>query len=201
MEHPHPTLLPKNILGSRFHRVPESPLCSYGKLRDMLHNSEFCEESINILQCMQDLSNFGSIEEYSRTIDSAPRLLRAEIAESDPYSLLRIIRLTAKIYVGAFQTPPIPFSSPWNKIVVRQLSRALESEVNDATWDHFPGIFSWILLTAAAASEADGSRFPFMQFLLIGIGLGSGYGWFKEFSLAIHTFRRVKNRAEGILIT
>jgi hypothetical protein len=77
----------------------------------------------------------------------------------------------------------------------------LESEVNDATWDHYPGIFSWILLTAAAASEADGSRFPFLQFLLMGIGLGSGYGWFREFSLAIHTFRNVKHRAEGILVT
>lgn len=150
---------------------------------------------------MQDLSNFKSVEEHNKSLKSAPRLLRAEIAESDPYSLLRIIRLAAKIYIGAFQTPPIPFSSTLNKTAVRQLTRALESEVNDATWDHFPGIFSWILLVAAAAFETDGSHFPFMQFLLMGIGLGSGYGWFREFSLAIHTFRKVKNRAEGILVT
>lgn len=84
---------------------------------------------------MQDLSKFGSVKERRRSLESVSTLLRAETAGSDPYSLLRIVRLTAKIYIGALKTPPVRFSSTLNQTTVKQLCRALEYEVNDTTWD------------------------------------------------------------------
>jgi hypothetical protein len=148
-------LLPENILGTRSHRIPESPLCSYGRLQDVLQGSEFCEESIAILQYMQNLSDFGGVKEHRRSLQSASMLLSVETVGSDPYSLLRIVRLAAQIYIGAFKTPPVPFSSSLNRTAVKQLCRALEYEANDATWDcksNFLGLISCSFMLRVVSS-------------------------------------------------
>ncbi|KAH7343002.1 hypothetical protein BKA65DRAFT_302945 [Rhexocercosporidium sp. MPI-PUGE-AT-0058] len=188
------TSLPSNILGIRLNRISDSPLYSSRRLEYILRGSPFCKKSIQTLQHMQDLTN----GQQSRTLTYTLPPLTA--TANKPITLLhRIILLTATIFESATQTPPTPFSSPINLPIAQELCQALESPINDATWDAFPGIFVWILLTGAAASPDTSAEHSYFVSLLMKVGLGAGYGWFEELSKAMGAFTRIKRRAEGLV--
>jgi hypothetical protein len=111
-------------------------------------------------------------------------------------SLHQIIQLTSTIYIAALSSPPTPFHAPSNRSTVLQLISAIESPAHDDVWDEFPGIFVWILLTAAAAAWDLQERAMAVS-LLTRVGLGAGYGWWESFSRGVRAFGEVKRRAEG----
>ncbi|KAH6723911.1 hypothetical protein BKA61DRAFT_587331 [Leptodontidium sp. MPI-SDFR-AT-0119] len=187
------TSLPSNILGIKLNRISDSPLCSPRRLEYILRGSPFCKKSIQSLQHMQDLAS----GQQSRALNSTLPPLTA--TNNKPITLLhRIIHLTATIFASATHTHPEPFSSPLNLPIAQELCQALESPTNDATWDAFPGIFVWILLTGAAASPDTSPEHSYFVSLLMKVGLGAGYGWFEELSKAMRVFTGIKRRAEGL---
>ncbi|KAK0124243.1 hypothetical protein ONS95_009218 [Cadophora gregata] len=189
------TSLPPNILGIRLNRISDSPLCSTRRLEHVLRGSPFCLKSIQSLQHMQDLTT------SHQTRLSSPKYTLPPLSATanKPITLLhRIIHLTATIFAAATHTPPTPFSSPLNLPIAQELCQALESPDNDATWDAFPGIFVWILLTGAAASPDMSPQHSYFVSLLMKVGLGAGYGWFDELSTSMGVFTTIKRRAEGL---
>ncbi|PVH89958.1 hypothetical protein DL98DRAFT_8486 [Cadophora sp. DSE1049] len=191
-----PASIPSNILGIRLNRISDSPLCSTRRLENALRGSAFCLKSIQSLQHMQDLT----AGHQTRSTSPKYTLPPLSATNNKPITLLhRIIHLTATIFAGAKHTPPTPFSSSLNLPIAQELCQALESPANDATWDAFPGIFVWILLTGAAASPDTSPEHSYFVSLLMKVGLGAGYGWFDELSRAMEVFTGIKRRAEGLL--
>lgn len=189
-----PASIPANILGIRLNRTSDSPLCSTGRLENVLRGSAFCLKSVQCLQHMHDLATGQQ--------SGSPKYVLPPLSATSnkPITLLhRIIHLTATIFAGATHTPPTPFSSSLNLPIAQELCQALESPTNDATWDAFPGIFVWILLTGAAASPDTSPEHSYFVSLLLRVGLGAGYGWFDKLSTAIEVFTGIKKRAEGLL--
>jgi hypothetical protein len=116
-------------------------------------------------------------------------------AEPPTLSLYRIIQTTASIYTRALSSPPTPFSSSVNKEAVEEICRAIESPANDSTWDEYPGVLVWVLLTGVAAAR-DLPGHSLLVSFLVRAGLGAGYGWWEELSEGIYAFMKVKRRAE-----
>lgn len=112
-------------------------------------------------------------------------------------NLFQIIQQTSDIYLGALQTPPIPFSSPINRKTTVALCQAVESPANDDVWDQFPGIFTWVLLVGCAAAEEGSTEYNFFVCLLIKVALGAGYGWLDTLTEAVKAFIKVQELAEG----
>lgn len=207
---PRPLLRPVNIPMRNTGRIYDSPLHSTGTLVDALDDSEFSGESIHTLQRLRNLTIFSSkglnintgIANFTPSLPDTRYLYKQRmIDDDDTYypapSLDRVIELTSSIYLGALSNPPIPFSSHRNWAAAKELCAAIESPVNDATWDEYPGILVWVLLTGAAAAK----EFPehsLLTSLLIRVGLGAGYGWWEELSEMMVTFMKMKRRAETI---
>lgn len=209
LKSPRPLLRPLNMPGSNTPRIYDSPLYSSGTLIDALDDSDFSTESIQTLQRLRDLTIFASRglnihtgvadltsmapDDYYLTTQSSDG---GEIVYTAP-SLDRVVKLTASIYLGAISNPPIPFASHQNWAAAQELCAAIESPANDATWDQFPGVLVWVLLTVAAAGKGFSGHSLLMS-LLIRVGLGSGYGWWEEFSEMMFTFMKIKRKAEGM---
>ena len=117
--------------------------------------------------------------------------------DQDTSALFRVIQQTSDIYLGALQTPRIPFSSPINRKTTVALCQAVESPANDDVWDRFPGIFTWVLLVGCAAAEEGSTEYNFFVCLLIKVALGAGYGWLDALTEAVKTFIKVKELSEG----
>jgi hypothetical protein len=113
----------------------------------------------------------------------------------DTSTLFRIIQQTSDIYLGALQTPPIPFSSSVNRNSTIALCQAVESPVNDDVWDRFPGVFIWVLLVGSAAAEVGSTEYNYFACLLIKVALGASYGWLDALTEAVKTFIQVKGLA------
>ena len=111
--------------------------------------------------------------------------------------LFEVIQQTSVIYFGALQTPSIPFSSPINRMSIREVCRAVESPANDRVWDQYPGIFIWVLLVGCAAAEQGSTEDNYFLCLLIKVALGAGYGWLDALTEAVKSFIRVKTLAGG----
>lgn len=128
---------------------------------------------------------------------SYPSTQEPEInSEHGRLNLLEIIQHTSQIYERALLTPPMPFSSRINRDSVVALCQAVESPLNDYTWDEFPGILTWVLLVGCAASEEESVEYNYFMCLLIKIFLGAGYGWLGELREAVITIVAIKARAE-----
>ena len=110
-------------------------------------------------------------------------------------TLFSIIQQTSDIYLGALQTPPIPFCSPIHRRSTVNLCQAVESPANDEVWDRFPGVFIWVLLVGCAASEERSTEYNYFVCLLIKVALGAGYGWLDVLTEAVKTFIKVKELA------
>lgn len=200
----HPILPPTDMLGTSMQRIYDSPLCSSGTLHHALAGSEFCEESIQTLQRMRNLTIFitrglNINVDVMNYVPQSPehdginaRSLHAEPATP---SLHRIIQTTASIYTQALSSPPIPFASSVNREAAEEICRAIESPANDATWDQYPGILIWVLLTGVAAAR-DLPGHSLLVSFLVRVGLGAGYGWWEELSEGMVTFMKVKRRTE-----
>lgn len=204
----HHSPLPRPLLtmiGTNIIKILDSPLYGQEPLETILQGSEFCSEAISILHRMRVLTNLALDPRFKAgmlTLTSPE-----ETTTSTPYiptdghsapSLLRIIYLTSVNYQRALLMPPIPFASPVNKSTMEELCRALESPSHDATWDHYPGILVWCLLTGAAATQNGMPEHGLLTSLLIKVALGAGYGWWEEIGETMITFLRIKMRAEGL---
>jgi hypothetical protein len=133
-------LLPGNLLGSILYKISDSPLTVGGALKIALKDSPFGERGIRYLQRAQMMTMHRVSGASSSYFEGEPEVPKVEIEHHIP-TLFEIIQKTSDIYLGALQTPPIPFSSPMNRKSTRALCRAVESPVNDDVWDRFPGIF------------------------------------------------------------
>ena len=118
----------------RSRQVPNSPLFGSTPLPLVLANSAFCEESIQTLQGMRDLTEIRLIGRRN-SLQSCPRTSQRHPSSA---SLLRIIHLTATIYNRALSDPPITFSSSVNHPVMEQICHELENDANDDTWIRYP---------------------------------------------------------------
>jgi hypothetical protein len=117
--------------------------------------------------------------------------------DQETSTLFQIIQQTSDIYLGALQTPPIPFSSPINRKFTLPLCKAVESPANDEVWDRFPGIFIWVLLVGCASAEEGSIEYNYFVCLLIKVALGAGYGWLEVLTEAVKTFIKVRELAQG----
>lgn len=196
-----PIMPPLAMMDTTVLKVPDSPLHSHHSLYIILQGSEFCQRSIVFLQRMQDLTNRG-VTQPSQRIHKGLQIL-GDPYPGTPYEthhrappLLRIIYLASKIYHRALLKPPVRLSSRENKSAAEELCRCLENSAHDSTWDHYPGIFLWCLLTGAAATQNGMPEHGFFVSLTIKVGLGAGYGWWEEMSAAMITFGKVKMRAD-----
>jgi len=161
-----------------------------------LKDSSFCERGIRYLQRAQMITMHRingtscSFSEYKHDhLEPETRM------QQDTSTLFRIIQQTSDIYLGALQTPPIPFSSPRNKQSTIDLCQAVESPANDEVWDRCPGIFIWVLLVGCAAAEEGSTEYNYFVCLLIKVALGAGYGWLDVLTEAVKTFIKVKELA------
>ncbi|KAH8684511.1 hypothetical protein BGZ60DRAFT_397709 [Tricladium varicosporioides] len=187
-----PSLLPADVLGSTFYKLADSPLTSMRTLKVALSNSPFCEASITCLQRAQSLTIH--VMSGNRSYPSAQE--PETTTEHGRLNLLEIIQHTSQIYERALLTPPMPFSSRINRNSVVALCQAVESPLNDYTWDECPGILTWVLLVGCAASEEESVEYNYFMCLLIKIFLGAGYGWLDELREAVITIVAIKARAE-----
>jgi hypothetical protein len=208
LKSPLPLIRPLNMPGINVSRIYDSPLYSSGTLIDALEESKFSDESIHALQRLRDLTIFASrglnintamVDFIHTSPDDYYSQAQSIDGDSDILypapSLDRVIQLTASIYLGAISNPPIPFFSHQNWAFAQELCAAIESPANDSTWDQFPGILTWVLLTGVAAAKEFFGHSLLMS-LLVRVGLGAGYGWWEELTEMMITFMKIKRKAE-----
>lgn len=122
---------------------------------------QFCTTPISARKASQSCNacRFSLAINSSRRISESLEIL----SNSDlgtPYqphhpapTLLRVIYLASTIYHRALLTPSTHFSSPINKPAGEELCLCLENTAHDATWNQYPSILLWCLLTGAAATQ------------------------------------------------
>jgi hypothetical protein len=191
--------MPKSILGPGREVVAGSPLYCHGAIRNVLQDPAFCEESTAVLQHLQDLTILAVADAESLVMENAATKFLNELrtVQSDPPTLLRMIHLTGIIHSRALRKPLVPFSSDINQDIVTELCRTLESPIHDATFDQYPGILIWILLTTTAALDTSRKEHGFVVSLLTKVGLSAGYGWWEELQFAMRAFLKIKLKTEN----
>ncbi|EPE24796.1 hypothetical protein GLAREA_11377 [Glarea lozoyensis ATCC 20868] len=188
-----------NILGRFISTsvVSKSPLLGGERLRSLISPCYFEETSIELLQNMQELTA-KMLQLEIQPLDTF-RLYTVPSQISQPHpSLHKTIQLAASIYMKAFQYPPIQFSSPMNHDEAFRLCYAVEDPTNDQTCAKFPGIYMWILLIAAAATEGSSSEtclvgHGMVVSLITKICLGAGYAWWGDMRRMLINFGKIKN--------
>jgi hypothetical protein len=176
--------------------VSQSPLLGVIRLTPLLDNSDFGPESVIILQRMQDLTTSKlqlEIEPHS----PRPRVGSPSHISALGRNILHTIQLAATIYTRALSNPPIAFSSTLNGDLASQLCHALEDATSDQTWDKYPGVHLWILLTAAAATEGTSPETCLVGHgmiisLIAKVSMGAGYGWWNDMYAATTNFGVIK---------
>jgi hypothetical protein len=180
-------------------KIFDSPLWGPCTFKDLPQKSGLCPESIIILQSLRNLTislsaNIGDAANPGSNSNALANTKNSNMPYLLGPSVLNVIRLTSSIYSAALTTPPIPFTSPLNRSLAEDLCRAIESPINDDTWDQFPGILVWILLVGSAAA-ANMPEHSFFVSMLTKVGLGAAFGWWNEMSEAMRAFLEIKQRA------
>jgi hypothetical protein len=191
-----PTLFPRDLLDSRYPKIADSPLNAGRTLKIALKGSHFGQKGIAYLQRAQILTMLRLSGGSSSDFVDETEFSEAG-TEHHNSKLFQVIQQTSVIYFGALQTPSIPFSSPVNRMSIREVCRAVESPANDTVWDQYPGIFIWVLLVGCAAAEQGLTEYNYFVCLLIKVALGAGYGWLDALTEAVKSFIRVKALAGG----
>lgn len=176
-----------------YYKVADSPLTTKRTMKIALKESSFGDRGIRYLQRAQMITMHRiagtscSYAEYKNDLYEPETRMEQNIS-----TLFRIIQQTSDIYLGALQTPPIPFSSSINRKSAIALCQGVESPANDDVWDRFPGILVWVLLVGCAAAEEGSTEYNYFVCLLIKVVLGAGYGWLDTLTEAVKTFIKVK---------
>lgn len=197
---------PVDVLGPHPTKAPNSPLSSNDTFDNILRNTVFCNQSINMIQSMRDLTILAAIPPYACVPTSIISYLDLEFTLNDkPYipfprnpTIFRIVRLASIIYERALLTPPTPLSSVVNHSLAEELARLMVSPVHDVTWTRFPGLLLWILLVGSSSIRPGRPEHCFFVSWAIKIALVVGYGWWEETSKALALFLRIKVRAQSL---
>jgi hypothetical protein len=152
-------------------KIFDSPLWGSCTFKNLPQKSGLCPESIIILQLLRNLTiflsaNVGDAPNPGSDFNALANTKNWNMTHLSAPSVLNVIRLTSSIYSAALTTPPIPFTSPLNRALAEDLCRAIESPINDYTWDQFPGILIWILLVGSAAAANMPEHSFFVSMLL-----------------------------------
>ncbi|KUJ10555.1 uncharacterized protein LY89DRAFT_740264 [Mollisia scopiformis] len=175
-------------------QVADSPLYGTEPLALVLEGSKFCKNAVLLLQHMQDLTKGSGREEPS------PLIPRNEAnSQASTGTLCKIVHATSSIYCRTFNNPPTPFSSPSNADALAIISTCLEDTTNDETWTRYPGILSWIVLTALAASIHQ-PQCSFFAMFVFRVGTSAAWWGPREARKSIMTFLDVKRRSDGLSI-
>ncbi|RDW79476.1 hypothetical protein BP6252_04114 [Coleophoma cylindrospora] len=192
---PHPVPAPSRALGLEQDSVLDSPLYGHRDLDGLLADLAFRGTEIRLLQSMRNLTL--AAKEYTINAQDLLTGLRTTVSESDSDTspLYRIIFHTSLIYSRLFNSPPIPLSSSLNMESRSILIEELESPVNDTTWLLYPGIFLWVLLVAAVATDGSPER-AFLTQLFGKIVSVARWGWWREVRESMAVFLEMRRRAE-----
>jgi hypothetical protein len=176
-------------------QLSDSPLCGTDPFGPLLAKSAFCKSGITLLNYARALTNAPWDGEQYFTQEKMPSKTRKQHADVSAASLYEVIYWTTKIYKGAFEESPTPFSSKSNVAAVRKICTGLEDVSNDGTWTQYPGILLWVLLTATSAAIYLPQR-NFLVMFLTRLGVSATWWGIEDADGSMRKFMLIKLRAD-----